>query len=263
MTMLQEKDLPALIEELKKDRRNLFFLNNLDIYKLGKEINVYKIGDAFTLNWMDASILIFAPNGYDKKEMLEFLSTQKFNGINGAREYLEPIEKELEGDFSIQYRDFMMVDKTTYKKLPSRDTRLRELFSPDDYEALFDLYMKVPSCMGNLHAEDREEWALDKAELEYPMTGVGLFSGDKIISGAYLGAATKTSAMVVGVSTDPDEENKGYATSVMSELTDIALNENNIGYLCLWYSEEKARHIYEKIGFKPIGKYAYFSRKEI
>ena len=67
--------------------------------------------------------------------------------------------------------------------------------------------------------------------------------------------------MVVGVGTDPEYENKGFGTSVVSELVDIALNENNIDYLGLWYSDEKAKHLYQKIGFTSIGEYAYFKRK--
>ena len=46
----------------------------------------------------------------------------------------------------------------------------------------------------------------------------------------------------------------------VSELVDIALNENNIGYLCLWYSTPDARRVYEKLGFKEVGDYAYFHK---
>jgi len=262
LTELRDKDIPELLDLLKSDRRNLFFINNLQLYTLGKEIKVYKVDKAYILNWLNNSILIFAPCGYDKNQMLTALKTQAFNGINGAREYLEPIEKELESEFKIQYRDLMIVDKTSFNKLSSRDTRLRELFSPDDYESLYDLYLNIPSYKDSFLSEDRSQWALGKAELEYPMAGVGLYFGNRIISGAYLSAATKTSAMVVGVGTNPDYENMGFATSVVSELVDIALNENNIGYLALWYSDEKAHHIYTKLGFKSIGKYAYFSRRK-
>lgn len=260
---LESSEIPSLIEKLSKDRRNLFFINNLQLYKLGMEIKVYKVDNAYILNWLNTSILIYAPEGYDKNEVLSFLKTQEFIAINGAREYIGPLENDIKDEFSISYRDFMMVDKSSFKKLASRDIRLRELFAPEDYEALYDLYMNIPAYKDDYPNDDiyREDWALAKAEMEYPTTGVGLYLGKRLVSGAYLSAATISSAMIVGVGTNPDYENMGFATSVVSELVDIALNENKIGYLCLWYSDEKSYHIYRKLGFKKIGEYAYFKRK--
>jgi len=258
---ISKKEIPDLIKELSNDRRNLFFINNLELYTLSKEIKVYKVDKAFVLNWMDESILLFAPDSYDAKTMIEFLEKQKFNGINGAKEYLLPIADTLRNEFSIEYRQFMMIDKEKFIKPLTRDLRLMELFSPEDYEMLFDLYMRIPLFKDDFKTRDRSEWALEKAELEYPFAGVALSLDNKFVSGAYLGAATRKSAMVVGVGTDPEYENKGFGTSVVSELVDIALNENNIDYLGLWYSDEKAKHLYQKIGFTSIGEYAYFKRK--
>lgn len=262
MRKLQPSDVKELKIELEKDGKNLFFSNNLDIYTLSKEIDVYQVAGAFVLNWMNASILIYAPNGYDCNEMLSFLRTQRFNGINGPKEYLEPLEPLLEERFNIQYRNLLRVDKSSFNKISPRDERLVELFSPDDYEDLFCLYQRIPEYKDSFNDDEKEEWAMGKAQLEYPMAGVGLYAEEKMVSGAYLSAATKKSAMIVGVGTDPDFQDQGLATKVTSELVDIALNENNIGYVCLWYSDDKAKHIYSKLGFKPVCEYAYFSRKE-
>lgn len=258
---LDKNEVEAIRPLLSLDRRNLFFINDLSLYTIGREINVYMVDKAYVLNWMDTSILIFAPNGYDKNEMIEFLSGQNFKGINGAAEYLEPIEEYFKSSFDISHRELLCVDKASFKKKCPRDTRLRELFSPEDYEDLFKLYTKIPQFKNSYQEDDINQWALEKAEEEYPHTGVALYLGSRVVSGAYLSGATKNSAMVVSVATDPDYENMGFATSVVSELVDIALFENNIGYLCLWYSDEKALHIYQKLGFKPIGKYSYISRK--
>lgn len=262
MRKLSKSEIENLKKELDKDKKNLFFSNNLEIYTISKEIEVYQVEEAFVLNWMNASIVIYAPNGYSPETMAEFLETQRFNGINGPKEYLEPLESVLKDKFEVQYRNLMMVDGHSFKKLTPRDERLIELFGPDEYEDLFSLYTRVPEYSEGFKEEDKEEWALEKAEMEYPTTGVGLYVGEKMVSGAYLSAATKKSAMIVGVATDPEYQNMGLATKVTSELVDIALNENNIGYLCLWYSTDVAEHIYRKLGFEVISQYAYFKRKE-
>lgn len=260
---LKEKDLPALLSLLRKDKyRNLFFINNILTLTLGKEYRIYKVNEAYLMNFMNSSMLIYSENSYDEKKVFSFLQTQKFKGINGGEESLAPLEgymKEL-GITHIDYRNMMMVTKDTFKRVTPRDSSLRSLFGPEDFEDLFDLYLRCPEYKDDFIKEDKEEFGLDMAEKEYPFAAAGLYVRNKMVSGGYLSAYTKESAMVVGVATDPDYRNGGLATKTVSELVDIAINENNIGYLCLWYSTPEAERIYKKLGFEPIGKYAYFHK---
>lgn len=259
---LKEKDIPELLKSLEKDKyRNLFFINNLKTLRLGKEYRIYQVSSAYLLNFMDSSILIWAEGEYDSKEVAAFLETQKFMGINGPAECLMPIMEIMkEKGFKTDLRRMMLCDKSSFKRISPRDEKLRYLMAPDEFEELYDLYSRCPEYKDSVEDVDREDYGVDMAEKEYPFAAAGYYVGRIMVAGAYLSAYTRESAMVVGVATDPDYRGMGYATKTVSELVDIALNENNIGYLCLWYSTDEAKRIYEKLGFKEIGSYAYFHR---
>ena len=259
---LSKKDIPSLLSSLEKEKyRNLFFINNLKTLTLNKEYRIYSVSDAYVLNFMDSSILIWSESGYDKDEMIEFLDTQKFKGINGPEEALLPIMDELKSrGFKIELRKMMMCDKSSFKKDTPRDEKLKYLMGPDDFEDLYDLYMRCPEYKDGLENIDREDFGVDMAEKEYPFAAAGLYHKNKMVSGGYLSAYSRESAMIVSVATDPDFRGAGCATKAVSELVDIALNENNIGYLCLWYSTPDAQRVYEKLGFKEVGDYAYFHK---
>lgn len=262
ITELKEKDIPQLLSSLSKDRyRNLFFINNLKTLTMGKEYKAYKVGDAYLMNFMDSSILIWSEGDYDSALVSQFLESQKFMGINGPAECLIPVMDYIKGKgFTADIRKMLYVDKQLFKKVSPRDEKLKYLMAPEDFEDLYDLYYRCPEYKDGVEDKDREEFGLDMAEKEYPFAAAGYYVGRIMVSGAYLSAYTRESAMVVSVATDPDYRNMGYATKTVSELVDIALNENNIGYLCLWYSTPDARRVYDKLGFKEIGSYAYFHR---
>ena len=259
---LSEKDIPSLLTSLEKEKyRNLFFINNLKTLTLNKEYKIYSISNAYALNFMDSSILIWSEGEYDKDEMIKFLDGQKFNGINGPEEALLPIMDEFKNrGFKTDLRKMLMCDKSSFKKVSPRDEKLRYLMAPEEFEDLYDLYMRCPEYKDGLENTDREDFGMDMAEKEYPFAAAGLYHKNRMVSGGYLSAYTKESAMVVSVATDPDFRGIGCATKTVSELVDIALNENNIGYLCLWYSTPDAKRVYEKLGFKEVGAYAYFHK---
>lgn len=256
-----DKDkLIGLLSE--KGIQNLFIVNNLHKNEIGKEIHVYRTGDVYIMNWMDSSIVMsLCGTDYPVGSVLEILAAQHYSAINGPKEALAPLESALSDSFDINYKEMLKADKSLFRPKSPRNQCLRELFSPEDWEDLYDLYMRTPEYSDDYDAEDKEEWALSKAEEEYPTTGVGLYQKGRIISGAYLAAATKESAMIVGVATDPDWRSGGLATSVVSELTDIALSENNIREVALWYSNDASKHIYMKLGFQRVCDYAFFKRK--
>ena len=261
MIELEQRDIPSLIKVLEEDRRNIFFLNALEKGNLGSYLKVYKIDEAYILHGMCAFVCIYAQGEYDKARLIKFLSSLPFSYLYELEEQIKDLEDYLSKDFNVEKRAMMSVDKSSFIRLAERDTRLRELFAPEDYEDLYDMYTHNSEFEHDYPIENKEEWALEKAELEYPHTGVGLYYKNRIISGAYLLGANKTRAAIVGVATDDDYVGCGFATSVVSELVDIALYENNINYLCLWYNNEKAHHIYSKLGFMPVGNYIFAKRK--
>ena len=68
--------------------------------------------------------------------------------------------------------------------------------------------------------------------------------------------------MIVGMATAPEYRNRGFATSVISEIADISFNENLMDFLLLWYSSDKAGSLYRKIGFEDIPSIKYAIRRK-
>ncbi len=239
--------------------RNLFFINNLKNFTIGDEIEVYKSGDVYIMNWKKTS-LVMVKNGddYPANEIKAFLKTISFRVVNGESEVLKPIEDFFRDKFEIKYRELMYLAKDSFRKIEKRNENLQELFSPDDWELLYDLYTRCPEYKDIENEEAKEDWAFEKAEEEYPAAGVILKSKKSAVAGAYLAGATKEMAMIVGVAVDPDWRGGGLGTAAVSELCDIALNENNIKTLALNYSNDISKHIYEKLGFKRECDYAFF-----
>lgn len=257
---LKEKDKEKLLSIFSSTGvRNLFFINNLKNYKIGLQIEVYKVGDVYLMNWKGISLVIVKDgDDYPEKEIRELLKTIRFSVVNGEKELLEPIEDYFKDNYEIKYKELLYLTKENFKKKENRSENLRELFSPEDWEMLYDLYTRCPEYEDIEDEEDREDWALEKAEEEYPSTGVILRNKNKAVAGAYLSGVTKEMAMVVGVAVEPDWRGGGLGTEVCSELCDIALNENNIKTLALTYSNDISKHIYEKLGFKRECDYAFF-----
>ncbi len=239
--------------------RNLFFINNLNNYTIGQEIEVYRIGDIYIMNWRCTSLVIVkGGDNYPVDEIKAFLKTIFFRVVNGESSVLKPLEDFFKDRFEIKYKELMYLTKANFNKVENRNHNLQELFSPDDWELLYDLYTRCPEYNDIEYDEDKEAWSLAKAEEEYPSTGVILKSKNQAVAGAYLAGATKEMAMIVGVAVEPDWRGGGLGTAVVSELCDIALNENNIKTLALNYSNDISKHIYEKLGFKRECDYAFF-----
>lgn len=66
-------------------------------------------------------------------------------------------------------------------------------------------------------------------------------------------AENSLSAMVVGVCTHPEHRRKGYATLCMNALCRDILDEGRS--LCLFYDNPQAGRIYQRIGFRDIGRW--------
>ncbi|MPM91535.1 hypothetical protein SDC9_138666 [bioreactor metagenome] len=82
----------------------------------------------------------------------------------------------------------------------------------------------------------------------------------EMVCSAETTAENKHSAMVVGVCTNPNYRNKGYATAVVSKLCKDLLLEGRT--LCLFYDNPAAGKIYKNLGFEEIGFWSLWEGKE-
>jgi hypothetical protein len=77
--------------------------------------------------------------------------------------------------------------------------------------------------------------------------------GDKIICTAASTAESSDMAMIIGVATHKDYRNRGLASAVVSKLCSDLLSEGKTP--CLFYDNPNAGKIYNRLGFKVIGKW--------
>lgn len=69
-------------------------------------------------------------------------------------------------------------------------------------------------------------------------------------------AENSMSAMIVGVCTRDGYRRNGLATSILENLLTDMINEGKI--LCLFYDNPEAGRIYQRLGFKEIGKWTMY-----
>lgn len=257
MKLLETKeDKENAISVLIKEKEiNLFLMNNLKTDD--DEIKTYSLGrEAFIQVFHNTSVSLYLEGEYDKDEVIKFFkNNNSFLSIKGPERTLKELEY-LFPSFVKDYRDMLTIDKSLFKKNFDRDSNLKSLKSKKDFKELYAHYQTGPLKI----YENEESWIDYNLNLDFPFEAVGYYVNGNLVSSAYLAAPTKDSAMVVGVYTKKEYEGKHYAQKTVTELVDIALNDDNIPFLCLWYSDEKAKHIYNKIGFHFAGKYANFHK---
>ena len=89
---------------------------------------------------------------------------------------------------------------------------------------------------------------------ENKTTAYGLFLDDNLVSAAYTLIETKDVAVIGGVLTSEEFRNKGFATSVVSSLTENIVKKGKVASLYVRKDNMPAIHVYEKIGFKEYSQ---------
>ena len=257
-----EKFIPLLE---KNPSLNLFFLNNIKLLKFGTDYKVFHTPGLLMMDSKFLNIVLFKYDEYDKYEVASFIEEKKPISINGPKEALSPLEGILQGNWDISYPPMMSVTREDFTKCVYRSDNLSFLLTYEDFLETAELYSKDEAFSSGFETlEKKENWAMNmEEEMEYPHAACGYRIKRRLIGAAYLAAATKESAMVVGVLVDKDWRGGGIGTQLVQEITDIGLCDHLIKTLCLFPSDERAKHIYSKIGYKEVGEYAFFKNKDL
>lgn len=263
---LTYEETKKFIPMMERDKSlNIFFLNNYKLYTFGKDYKVYHTKGILMMWFRSISFVLFSYDCFNSEEVSDFISSKKPISINGPKVALLPLEGKLKGEWSVSFSPMMAINKESYKKCVNRSDNLSFLLTYEDFLETAELYSKDEEFASGFETEEkRDNWAIRmEEEMEYPFAACGYRIKHRLIGTAYLSAATKESAMVVGVLVDKDWRGGGIGTQLVQEITDIGLCDHLIKTLCLFPSDERAKHIYSKIGYKEVGEYAFFKNKDL
>lgn len=120
------------------------------------------------------------------------------------------------------------------------------------------LTVKDSDQIAELYGKDREVLILQMLR-EGKTTAYGLFLDDKLVSAAYTSVETKDVGIIGGVLTREEFRNKGFATSVVSVLTEEIIKRGKMASLYVREDNTPAIHVYKKIGFNEYWKGLWIS----
>ena len=269
MNMIKEltyEEIKKYIPLLEKNPSlNLFFLNNIKSYEFGKDYSVFHTHGLLMMYSKHMNIVLYKYDEYDVSEVAQFIKEKAPISINGPKDALSPLEGKFKGEWSISYPPMMSITKEDFIKNTPRSDNLSLLLTYEDFLETAELYKNDPEFSSGFETEEKREiWAANmEEEMEYPFAACGYRVKHTLVGAAYLSAATKESAMVVGVLVDKDWRGGGIGTQIAQEITDIGLLDHLIKRLCLFPSGEEAKHIYTKIGYKEVGDYGFFKNKSL
>ncbi len=253
----RESDRELLLDFLMEEPAyNLFFIG--DIENVGFNSPIQDIWYRRSVSGVEDILLRYRRffiyyakrKGLDLFPLVEVLKTYPIDGLSGKSELLEGFRAHLE----------FASDRTTYFAKMEMLTPMTDGLTGARRATLED----VPALAGL--REKIDEFDTTEESIAAMADGIRDGSGEVylmerdgiVVASAGLTAENSTSAMVVGVCTDPDYRGHGYATACVEAVCKRPLDEGK--FLCLFYDNPGAGRIYERLGFRPIGTWTMFNQ---
>lgn len=241
-----QKDNAEVMGYLNKDRVfNLFIVGDIENFGYDSDFqDVYMDKDdngicAIYLNYRGSIVLCSYKHKLDKSFIKELFDEHGAKSISGSKELIDSLGFE-----NINRNDCYFAKMT--KKNRSVDTSEVKLLTVDDLEG----YNCVNKIVFNteITKEQFEKDVESKAGRRY-----GIYEGNKLVCSATSTAECEGLAMVVGVGTLEEYRGKGYASKVISKLSNDLLDEGKTP--CLFYNNPAAGRIYKALGYEDIGEW--------
>ncbi|HEY9770362.1 MAG TPA: GNAT family N-acetyltransferase [Coleofasciculaceae cyanobacterium] len=86
-----------------------------------------------------------------------------------------------------------------------------------------------------------------------------VWQDDVVVSMAAAGGATPNGIRINAVYTPPEYRGKGYATSCVTQISQLLLNKYKYCFLFTDLANSASNHIYRKIGYSPTGNISNYS----
>ncbi|MGI8314971.1 GNAT family N-acetyltransferase [Halobacillus mangrovi] len=252
---LNQRDDPACQNLLsKKPAENLFIIGDIenfgyeqDFQKLWGEFNEQDELIAILLKYR-SNYICYAEQEFDAEGFAEIINNDpEFKELSGLEEMTEKILPYIKRP-SLKTRTlyYAKCEKTMETTPDVSDVRLAKISDVPKIVALQD-------SISEFEPDSTRADGLRKGMQNGSSRTFYLERDGKIVSSASTTAENSKSAIVVGVCTDVNYTQRGFASLCMTKLCEELLSEGRM--LCLFYDNPAAGSIYKRIGFEDIGKW--------
>jgi predicted GNAT family acetyltransferase len=243
-----------------KPAENLFIIGDIEGYGFHSDIQTLW-GDfsaegelrAVLLKY-DKNFILYAPAAFDNEGIASIINQDSsFTYLSGIEEMVNLITPFIKKEAK-KPRVMYYAKCETALLLPEiPDDVLIEKAVPDDAAEIIAQMKAIPEFAHGNYSVEHKKSSLEKG------FGRAYYVKDNnvIVSSASSTAENSQSAMIVGVGTLVDHQNKGLASYCMSKLCGELLAEGKM--LCLFYDNPAAGSIYKRIGFVDIGKWSMWT----
>lgn len=253
-----ENHRQALLDYLSEDPSfNLFMIGDIenfgfdtDFQELWMEINENNSINSVLLRY-EGNFIVSAHGRFDAKSYLEIIENHpKTLMVSGEKEIVEELTKCLTEPWT-RTREFYFAELTQDNFNPSEitDTPINKASVQDVYR-LHTLHRTIEEFKDSQATPESKKRSMENGSSR---TFFVEDEAGKVISMASTTAENTFAAMVVGVCTLEEARGEGYATKLMTKLSQDVLSEGKT--LCLFYDNPSAGAIYKRIGYQDIGKY--------
>lgn len=253
---LEEKDRGWLIEYLSAEPDyNLFTIGDVEGYGFDRsfqDLFVYERdgrADSVLLRYNDHYIPYSRFSDFDPQPLLRTLRKHPSHSVSGKQEVIDILKPFLPG-FRFRSTHLSRLETVSDPGGPSGNDPVARAVVADVAE-LVDLYCRIDE-FETKHRREAEIASMTRTISE----GTGRYyfvrRDGRIVSAAATVAENTSSAMVVGVATDPAYRGQGLASRVVTGLCRDVLAGGRT-FLCLFYDNPSAGAIYRRIGFQETG----------
>ena len=196
-------------------------------------------------------ITFYAYDNFDVNEFAELIGKMEYSEISGKSEMVDRLAYKLRLIKNRKVK-FCKLDKDIFLK------NNKEYFLNDNTKLKKIKYRHLHKISKLYEQIDEfENTSIDNLRSGLK-TGRGYFIeiNKQIVSMAKSTGENRNNAMIVGVGTHPNYRNLGLATKCIVKICEELLDENKIP--CLFYDNEKAGCIYNKLGFRQLGNWSIY-----